>query len=454
MNLLHMPREGVGLPNDSNRCFINCVLQILLHSRELFGLVKEIYTDINQVIQEYYTENNIQVGEQCDSALFLNFVLDKVNKLYNNGINPFVTIATITKTQCCNKHFTRRRQNENIMYIYVNEQTSSGTNIIELFDSHMTTVVDDYKCDTCKETNVEQTTKKCTKYTIVESRPKNMFISIQNVNNLKIQIEKDFDFYDEPYILKGFVKHIGSTSNWGHYVIYMLDQSGWTVYSDQRVSNVDLETVNRLLNSGTSNYERISMLWYVPKVFAPASYYTTKSVITNPSPFEAGSIIESKSDSDSDSDSDSEIGDIDLDNLDDYLNKKYKSRSEVSPRSHLSYKQYDIRSYRHGSDVSDPNPGFVSSLDEDIFNTIQDNDGYISDTDLSRIQNDYTEREADVCPPDSLLECTDRTELEYKCEPHGCTVQESRESCAEYPEVSRETISEDQLTDDTEIVFS
>lgn len=253
--------EKIALPNLGNSCYVNAIIQIFLHSQVLWSSILDTFKADNLLtsLRSKYCEfANIPVYEQCDSMLFLTWLLDNCSEHKQSWEQVWRTNLECTK---CSKKTHCRTQSENLWIVYPNTDDAQF-DMESCVKAQLQEEGIPKNCDHCKEN---------TKHTLRSSLlnlPKNLFINLQHFAG------KCFNFYDEicvdvynnltededfaPYVLKGFVMHTGSQSA-GHYTTFCLDKDGWTQYDDDTIHRkLDLPTIIMQQSANVT----IPLLWY------------------------------------------------------------------------------------------------------------------------------------------------------------------------------------------------
>jgi len=267
-NSLTLASEGIGLPNYGNSCYINCVMQIFLHSQFLWDSLLETFGSqdlLKKVREEYCKFAQHAVHEQCDAMLFCNFLFDKLGKLFA----PHQQKWTITHICDTCKHESHKNQEENFWRVYppaaepeeyiVDEETNFA------FDYDMSDCVDmqreesiEKKCEVCKQNT------KHTCVTDIFNLSSNLFFNFQLFDRKRVMIYQHLNLTVDDgktqklYHLKGFILHRGTLQG-GHYVAYMKDTTGWKLYDDSKVSP---EFAINYILARRQPATTIPLLWY------------------------------------------------------------------------------------------------------------------------------------------------------------------------------------------------
>lgn len=269
------PSEKFKLYNNCNSCYINCIVQIFLHSEQLFKGLMTLKTSDNFLVdirKQYCNFAGITTFEQCDATFFLNWIFDKLENDNKEWSQKWITVRTCL--QCNHKTLTHSHQNFWYVYPHENDQAFVDDDG-KKYDCDMAESImnqdQDYiekKCDQCKINTKHK------QVSTLQNFPNNLFFNFQQFKEKQVYIYQDIDLtvfeIDETskkstnkkeiknYILKGIVCHKG-TQNFGHYTVYLKDQDGWYHYDDSRITQVrDIEEI-----LATFQYSRsFPLLWY------------------------------------------------------------------------------------------------------------------------------------------------------------------------------------------------
>lgn len=265
-------------PIGTNWCFVNVVIQLLLHMEELWlaTLIKFGRDKIRTKIREEYSKfAGIDMEEQCDSMLLLNWILDKLGDFKESW-----SIDWTYNYRCLGcGHKTSKKVSDNLWYIYPNES--------QPYIDDYTGRVYSYDLGNCIHSqtkgSLEKKCEQCCKNTdhvftnYIDKYPKNIFMNLQQFAEKSIYIfdcielrngnSKKYIEYD----IQGFILHIG-TNSFGHYKIYLQDNIGWRCYDDEDISYVDIDDIINNLDDMTT----IPLLWY--------QYSRDNDIETSPEP--------------------------------------------------------------------------------------------------------------------------------------------------------------------------
>ena len=261
--------ENIGLPNIDNSCYVNVIIQIILHNPDLRHAFESKFGtdgDVIARIRNLYTQTmNISNFEQCDAVWFFNWMLDELDPTFH-FIWKLNWKTTFVCTDCKKK--TDNKQSENLWYIYQpdNIQAFYDTDNQILYDGTMSDII--YKQiissvskNCCQDKiNVEHTSIKT-----LSNYPIHLFFNFQQFKGKKIVIYETLELIDPNknikyiYELQGVIVHIGTEMS-GHYKIYLLDTNGWKLYNDMMISEID--DINDELIKQTKSNVSYPLLWY------------------------------------------------------------------------------------------------------------------------------------------------------------------------------------------------
>ena len=263
--------QKVPLSNFGNSCYVNVIFQIFLHSYRLWSSLMRSYGSQHtipslamQLRHDYCKAFNIRPTEQCDSVLFLSYLLD--SKVQDIKAEWQQVWNTKLRCSVC-KHTSFSSQTENFWVVYPNETDA---------DYEIEDVVYDYDMTECIRVQQKQVVeKKCDKcncstnhlkVSSLGNHPQFLLFNLQLFTNkhvyicdgMELNINKhlqptplpDDEELQHDYNLVGVVRHVGSLHA-GHYMGYFLDLDGWTCYNDSLVYSIN--DINSILTHRSPN---------------------------------------------------------------------------------------------------------------------------------------------------------------------------------------------------------
>ncbi len=252
--------EKVKLPNINNSCFINCIIQIFLHSNKLYKRLREHFGNTDLLLNTrsgYCSFTNINMNEQCSAESFLHWLLEQPKK-NKSWIQKWLDI------RICNecKLKTNIDREEHIWRVYPTTFTDIYTDENNnYYDYEFTECILqnskdnlEFNCENCKLKTKHQVLNK------IKYIGDNIFFSMQNFKNKSIKLYDELTIGNAgKYDLNGIVEYTGN-DYFGHYTVYLLDSNGWYKYNDNKIYEVDdiypvLENIN--------NTVQLPLLWYV-----------------------------------------------------------------------------------------------------------------------------------------------------------------------------------------------
>jgi ubiquitin C-terminal hydrolase len=279
-----------GLLNIGNSCYMNSAIQLLVAAKDLTELVlsSENNNFYKNFLQEYYLDKDVTreelieeipkemkkldvscsiftEGKQQDANEFITYFINILKKnIDKNKFNELLNIGTTQIITCNNCPY----QSENSEFSQILQLSLPGItelikptlmNFINNFSKIET--LNDWNCDNCKnlggtkkinittlpkylyiqlnrfDYNTEQTTK-------IENE-----IIIPNILNINELTEKDNQGYH--YKLQGFIRHIGTTIDRGHYISYIKNNNKWFKINDNIITE---ENEKDALNEAKKSY--------------------------------------------------------------------------------------------------------------------------------------------------------------------------------------------------------
>jgi len=263
-----------GFYNLGNTCFLNAGLQLLINNEKLNNLILNTNTEdkfintykrfiktykahTNKILKPNFIKNymgehyDIFLGtKQQDSDEFLNCFFNLINKTVKTDDLFNINIKSIVKCKalkCLNKSITETKSTKLILNILNN----------------MNTLDDCYRFFKISERLEEDNMvycEKCEKKRIVSIKseidfwPECLIINLKRFsnngrlskNNKKIEIPL---LWRKGYKLKGGIVHSGNLFG-GHYIYFGLFNNKWYLYNDTTVSELNLESLNKLKDYG------------------------------------------------------------------------------------------------------------------------------------------------------------------------------------------------------------
>lgn len=268
--LIRRATPNVRLPNSGNSCYINAIMQIFLHSDVLWSVLNTLPNPSHRLLQlkeDYCRFAGIGVNEQCDSLLFLNWLLEERLSRYK-FLWSQQWKSSITCQGC--GHLTESKPSEENIWILYPPQ-SPGEYFDEdnnKYDVDMENcvfvqndeIIEGKLCEHCKTRSNHR------KIDDLFTVPHNFFFNLQHFAGKRFLVYKEFELMTKSddigtYVLKGLVMHEGSQHR-GHYKSFCLDKQGWTMYNDERIT--PCPSLNYILNLQSTS-TTIPLLWYERK---------------------------------------------------------------------------------------------------------------------------------------------------------------------------------------------
>jgi ubiquitin C-terminal hydrolase len=253
----------IRCPNLGNTCYINSVLQQFFQCSRLYAELREVVeikneSDVVELIMKvremYVKEKKINIFEQCDSYLFLSFLLDKINEVFPSKFNPYFCILLHSKLKCVScKNIVHSRQCENILYLRPTEESKS---IKEMMKIEHTEKNLNYKCNKCGHEISNKKTK-------IDNLPEYLFITLQQFGeeNISFEIESELDINGIDYELCGMIEHLGVSTSSGHYISYILNSDKeWILYDDSRYNKCN--SIDKVILQNNRIYSQVLVVIY------------------------------------------------------------------------------------------------------------------------------------------------------------------------------------------------
>ena len=263
--------DRIGLPNLTNSCYVNVIVQIFLHSDILWPVFRTLFGQhehmLKSIRQQYCKANNIGETDQCDAVLFCSWIMDKIVE-ENPEFKMLFSHSLQVRYVCSNDHVTDLIQTQNIYIVYPDDNSTGLTDEYDLeYDQDMTQCIAQQSKDT-----VEKLCVQCNRVCLhdylfgIYDLTFNLFFNLQQFEDKSVYIYETITLFlpaknqAMEYTLKGFVVHKG-TNRAGHYVIYIRENDNtWSLYNDRKITLVeDIDIVLKIKKQG----ETIPLLWYV-----------------------------------------------------------------------------------------------------------------------------------------------------------------------------------------------
>jgi uncharacterized UBP type Zn finger protein len=270
--------SSIGLRNIGNSCYLNATIQVFLQSPTLFSLFKKeffpdedltllnLYDNIGAIRFLYTEEMDINFWDQCDSRLLFCWILDRIKESYrkeeyslgleyfSNHLEQQIQLFRICNS-CQKRESTLQIEFCTPLYPFENINTNEPIPIYKLVNAQYQKQAIERKCPHC---GYGQSTQR--RRTLKD--PENLFYSLES-QHFRVCLDECVETpLKNTFNLKGFIVHIGTTKDFGHYVIYICNEfDEWTLYDDDLiVKRIDISSF--LTGTYSSEYT-IKMIWYV-----------------------------------------------------------------------------------------------------------------------------------------------------------------------------------------------
>ena len=262
--------EKVPLNNVGNSCYINSALQVFLHTPALYENLVECFGKTNLLLtlrKGYCKSSKIQIYDQCDSVMFMNWVL---NTMIESGVSSDAWRQSWGGHYTCTECKVKTpiiSHNDNMWVIYPPSLLMPSKSIKDEEDreyeydmgpcllKQLIEIVDK-NCERCGRST------KTKKSMSLETFPPNLFLNLQHFKKSRMLVYEEISIVSQgktqAYSLKGFIIHTGTLNN-GHYVIYIKARDGWHLYDDTTI--VKVFDIYAILGNAESN-QSSPLLWY------------------------------------------------------------------------------------------------------------------------------------------------------------------------------------------------
>ena len=279
-----------GFNNLGNTCYLNSGLQMLVQNQDLCNLIVTLsdkstnLKELANFVKEYHDgksgtlspnfvkslvsqRNSIFMGfQQQDSSEFIIFFLDFLNNEVNkaigqndNIIDKIFQIETTTSTKCkvlsC-LNISTNIEKSTILMLDVNGESESLDDCYRLTKQKVKLEGSEkYFCEKCQKKRIASQRKEITSW------PKNLVVWLrrfqQNGNRFSKYSQEIMVpvVWRHDYELVGVVYHSGSLHG-GHYVYAGLVEGKWYLFDDSSVTELNHNSLARLVNNGYIYYYR------------------------------------------------------------------------------------------------------------------------------------------------------------------------------------------------------
>jgi hypothetical protein len=275
--------EKIKLPNLGNSCYINSVMQIMLHCDYFWQAILSTFDRVSllrRLREQYCKFAQIHIYEQCDAVLFLNWLLDKMES-HNVQWLHTCTVKYVCQTDGCGNS-SKENEKKSIWIVYPCSKGSEPQydengvvylhDLIQCVGQQQTQTIEKRcsKCSPSSNVNFERY-----EGSFVSQENEHLFFNLQHFEDQSIYIhehlELSMSFVDDKskrnviveYELAGVIMHKGS-QQFGHYTCYMKDSDGWCCYNDDSDIIRSECSINDILGYHYASKRNIKfpLLWY------------------------------------------------------------------------------------------------------------------------------------------------------------------------------------------------